>query len=103
MDFGDPYPGEPASIRPALVLGPSGIFGNNFPFVVVAPMTTTKRALVLHVEVEPTPRTGLRDASYVQCELLRSVGRRRLVERLGTVDSVTMDAVDRVVRRLLGH
>lgn len=44
VDFGEPYPGEPAAHRPALVLGPPDTFGPGFPFVIVAPLTTRHRA-----------------------------------------------------------
>jgi mRNA interferase MazF len=103
VDFGDPFPGEPAHHRPALVLGPPDTFGSDFPFVVVAPLTSTRRGLSLHVEVEATPATGLDDASYVQCELIRSVNRRRLVHRFGVVDLATKERVADVVRTLLGY
>ena len=103
VDFGDPFPGEPAHHRPALVLGPSPTFGPNFPFAIVAPLTTARRGLALHVEVEPTDLNGLHDTSYVQCELLRSVNARRLVTRLGAVDGTTAAEVERIVRTLLGY
>lgn len=77
VDFGEPHPGEPASHRPAVVLGPPEAFGPTFPFVILAPLTTTDRGLSLHVEVEPHEATGLDEISYVQCELIRSVNRRR--------------------------
>jgi mRNA-degrading endonuclease toxin of MazEF toxin-antitoxin module len=75
VDFGEPYPGEPAADRPALVLGPPDTFGPVFPFVIVTPLTTTRRGLSLHVEVEPTDESGLDEISYIQCELLRSINR----------------------------
>jgi len=103
VDFGDPSPGEPAFHRPALVLGPADVFGPNLPFVLVAPLTTTRRGLSLHVEVEPSAGTGLDQSSYVQCEQLRSVNRRRLVHRLGTVDHEAGRQVHDVVKVLLGH
>ena len=103
VDFGDPYPGEPAHHRPGLILGPPDTFGPEFPFVVVCPLTTIRRGLSLHIEVEPSNATGLDDVSYVQCELIRSVNRRRLVHRLGAVDRATSRAVDDVVRTLLDH
>ena len=102
-DFGQPVPGEPARHRPALVVGPAPVFGGSLPFVIVVPTTTTRRGLSLHVEVEPTPDNGLGEVSYLQCELLRSINRRRLGSRLGTVDSATTLAVERVIRTLLGH
>lgn len=103
VDFGDPFPGEPARHRPALVLGPPEMFGPSFPFVILAPLTTTQRGLSLHVEVEPTERSGLAATSYVQCELIRSVNAERLVHRLGTVEVDTSARVSDIVRTLLGY
>jgi mRNA interferase MazF len=103
VDFGERYPGESASRRPALVVGPTGIFGSSFPYLFVVPLTTSLRGLDLHVEVEPSTDNGLDSTSAVQCELLRSVSRRRLVHRIGVVDSKAMFAVDRILRTLLGH
>jgi mRNA interferase MazF len=103
VDFGEPFPGEPAHHRPALVLGPPDTFGAAIPFVIVCPLTTTRRGLALHVEVEPGDATGLDALSYVQCELIRSVNCGRLVHRLGAIDATTARAVDDVIRILLGH
>ena len=102
-DFGEPYPGEAAAHRPALVLGPPDTFGPRFPFIIVVPLTTTQRGLSLHVEVEANQETGLDGASYVQCELIRSVNRNRLVHRLGAIDSDTSHRVATVVRTLLNY
>jgi mRNA interferase MazF len=101
VDFGDPYPGEPAHHRPALVLGPPETFGPGFPFAIVVPLTTTNRGLSLHVEVEVDPRNGLTETGYIQCELIRSVNRRRLVHRLGTLDSQAALAAQEIVKTLL--
>ena len=101
VDFGHPYPGEPGDLRPALVLGPPSMFGPGFPFIIVAPLTTTYRDLSLHVEIESSPSTGLDATSYVQCELLRSISERRLVHRLGLVDATVSEEVSTIVRTLL--
>lgn len=103
VDFGEPYPGEPAAHRPALVLGPPETFGPGFPFVIVTPLTATQRELSLHVELEPTVETGLDTTSYIQCELIRSINRRRLVHRLGAVDPQTSVRVASVVKTLLSY
>ena len=103
VDFGEPFPGEPANQRPALVLGPPDTFGSNFPFVIVCPLTTTGRGLALHIEIEPSSRTGLADTSYIQCELLRSINGRRLVRRLGAIDLATSRRVVEIVKTLLNH
>lgn len=103
VDFGEPYGAEPAAHRPALVLGPPDTFGPAFPFVIVTPLTTTSRALSLHVEVEPTNENGLDETSYIQCELLRSISQKRLVNRLGTVDVDISLRVSSVVKTLLNY
>jgi mRNA interferase MazF len=66
-------------------------------------MTTTARNLSLHVEVEPSDLAGLDEHSFVQCELIRSVNRRRFVHRLGSIDETTSERVRAVVRTLLDH
>ena len=103
VDFGTPCPGEPADFRPALIIGPPETFGPGFPFLVVVPLTTTRRGLSLHVEVEASAATGLDEISYAQCELIRSINRNRLVHRLGAVDPETSRRVAAVVQTLLGY
>lgn len=103
VDFGEPHPGEPAAHRPALVIGPPDTFGSSFPFAIVTPLTTTRHGLSLHVEVDPTLESGLDEVSYVQCELIRSVNRRRLLHRLGTVDAEVERRVSSIIKTLLNH
>ena len=103
VDFGTPYPREPAWHRPALVVGPPPAFGTDFPYVIVVPLTATYRRLSLHVEVEPTPQTGLNRTSFIQCELVRSINRSRLVRRLGAVAPDTSHQIARIIRTLLDY
>lgn len=103
VDFGDPFPGEPASYRPALVVGPPDTFGRQFPFVIVVPLSTVRRGMSIHVEVEAGETTGLDETSYAQCELIRSVSRSRLRHRLGVVSPDVSHQVETVVRRLLDY
>ncbi len=101
-DFGDPFPGEPAFHRPALVVGPSRLFPETMPFVFVVPLTTTRRNLSVHVEIEPLAATGLHEVSYAQCEWVRSINRRRLVDRLGIADPTTTRQVAAILATLFG-
>jgi mRNA interferase MazF len=103
VDLGPAFPGEPAAIRPALVIGPADTFGPRFPYVILVPLTTSWRDLPLHVEIDATRASGLDRTSYAQCELFRAVTATRLIHRLGTVDIATSRTVDRVIRTLLNH
>ena len=57
----------------------------------------------VEIEVEATAATGLDVTSYVQCELIRSINRDRLVHRLGTTDEPTNTDVTTIVKTLLNH
>ena len=102
-DFGEPFPGEPAHRRPALVLGPPATFGADFPYVLVCPLTRTDRGLSLHIEVQPEPSTGLDAVGWVQSESIRSINSRRLVRRLGRLGLTESDQVRDIVAMLLGR
>ncbi len=103
VDFGDPYRGEPAYHRPALIIGPSALYGDNLPFVVVLPLTTVRRGISFHVEIEPDSANGLNELSYVQCEMIRSISKKRLRSPLGFVGLVDAQRVETVVRRVLDY
>ncbi|MCY3634118.1 MAG: type II toxin-antitoxin system PemK/MazF family toxin [bacterium] len=109
IDFGERHPGEPGSIRPALVIGPSSIFSQpdqsdiELPFIVVVPLTTTYRGLPFHVELEATDLNGLSETSFVQCELIRSVDRKRLIHRLGILEPDPSHQVAGVIKTLLNY
>ncbi len=100
VDFGEPIGVEQAGHRPAVVVsddamneGPSGL-------VVVVPLTTTRRGLPSHIELDD-PGTGLDDVSYAKCEDVKSVSVRRLVTRLGTAPPAALVEIERVLRFLL--
>jgi len=96
----DPIIGrEQAGRRPALVVsvdqigtGPSG------PCIVV-PLTTTQRPNPLYIEIAP-PEGGIRERCWAMPEMVRSISRRRLVERSGAVRPATLEAVIGRIRLL---
>lgn len=73
------------------------------PSVIFTPLTTSDRGLSLHVEVEPTPETGLDETSYVQCELIRSINHKRLVHRLGAVGPSISTSAASIIKTLLNY
>lgn len=92
---------EQAGQRPVLVLsvdpfnqGPAGL-------VVVVPFTSRHRGIPLHVTVAP-PEGGLKTASAILCDAIRSITRERLSKRWGAVSPATLTAVEDRLRILLG-
>jgi mRNA interferase MazF len=91
---------EQAGRRPVLVVsedlfnrGPAGL-------AIVLPMASTVRGVPSHVPVVP-PEGGLKNASAILCEAIRSVSVERLVTRWGAVNANTLAAVEDRLRMLL--
>ena len=103
VDFGEPFPGEPANRRPAVLVGPSRLFGDGLPFVIVVPLTTVHRRISFHVEIEADAISGLSATSYAQCELIRSVSTHRLSASLGHVSLRAAHEIETVIKRLLDY
>jgi mRNA interferase MazF len=88
----DPSTGsEIKKTRPCLVISPDEM---NEPLqtVLVAPMTTTRRAYPTRVNL-----TFRNKAGQVALDQLRAVDRQRLVKRLGTVSAKTAHSVSSVL------
>ena len=91
---------EQAGRRPVLVVsedlfnrGPAGL-------AIVLPLTSTVRPIPSHVAVSP-PEGGLKSASAVLCEAIRSVSTDRLVQRWGVVAPETLARIEDRLRILL--
>ncbi len=99
VDFGEPVGREQAGTRPAVVVstdalneGPSGV-------VLAVPLTSTRRQLPSHVEIEPGA-SGLDHPGYAKCEDVKSISQRRIVNRLGVAGPQPMFEIGRVLRYL---
>ena len=98
----DPVIGhEQAGTRPAQIVSVDLFNEGPAELVVVAPLTRTARKVRWHVPVSP-PEGGLVAESYLQCESLRSVSKRRLKRRRGRVSEVTLEQVEDRLRILMG-
>ena len=91
---------EQAGARPALM---SVNLFNEGPadLVVAVPITRTQRGIRWHVAVRP-PEGGLVATSFIQCENVRAVSKRRLRRLRGRVSDDTLQQVEDRLRILLG-
>lgn len=92
---------EQAGRRPCLVIsddiynqGPAGKH-------IVIPVTSRDKRIPYHLGVTP-PEGGLRLASYLMCDDIRSVSRDRFEERMGAVSSQTLRSIGESLEMLLG-
>ena len=89
--------------RPALIV--QNDIGNRYsPLTIVAAITSSVSPVPYPVEVvvEPASATGLSFRSSIRLDQIRSVDKSRLVRRLGKVDAVTMESVNRAIQISLG-
>ena len=100
VDFGEPVGRGQAGIRPAVVVSTDALNEGPAGVILVVPLTSTRRELPSHVEVE-SGESGLDHPSYAKCEEAKSVSQRRLVDRLGAAGPEPMFEIGRVLRYLL--
>ena len=87
-------------VRPAVVVSSDGFNRSSAGLVMVLPLTRTRRGILFHVEVRP-PEGGLRSTSYVLCDQIRTVAKKRFGARRGQIADPTMRRIGERLRVLL--
>lgn len=93
---------EQGGVRPVLII--QNDIGNKYsPTVIAAAITSqmTKAKLPTHIEVKEGD-FGLPKDSVILLEQIRTLDKRRLKDKLGEVDSHTMQKIERAVLISLG-
>lgn len=101
VDFGEPVGHEQEDRRPALVISVDRFNRSRAGLAVVVPITTARRGLPSHIEIEPGP-SGLDHTSYAKTEDIKSVSTMRLVQRLGSAPAGAVHRAGGAIRILLG-
>ena len=91
---------EQGGARPVLVVSADIYNAGPADLVVVLPLTGTHRNIPLHVQVRP-PQGGLKSPSVILCDAVRSISRRRLINKWGAVSPAVMETVCDRLRILL--
>jgi mRNA interferase MazF len=91
---------EQGGLRPVLIIQ-NDVGNKHSPTTIIAPITSrfTKKPLPTHV---PLSNCGLAKDSIALCEQLRTVDKRRLKEKLGSMDEKDKVALDRAIEISLG-
>ena len=93
---------EQGGVRPILIV--QNDVGNKYsPTIIACAVTSqlTKAKLPTHVEL-PVGTGGLLKQSVALLEQLRTLDKRRLKEKIGTLDKIKMDEVDKSLLISLG-
>lgn len=100
VDFGEPVGREQSGVRPAVVMSSDRHNEGRSSVVMVVPLTTTRRGLPSHIEIE-CGASGLVSTSYAKCEDLKSISVERLGRRQGAAGSGAVVEIGRVLTFLL--
>ncbi len=90
---------EQGGIRPVLVV--QNDVGNKYSPTVIAAAVTNKAKLPTHIEL-PSSQYGLVRDSVILLEQIRTLDKRRLKERIGELNDITMSKVDHAILISLG-
>ena len=100
-DLGETVGSEQAGIRPVLVL--QNDMGNvHSPTIIVAGITSKIKKLYIPTHVLLGYGFGLTEESMVMLEQITTIDKQRIRGYVGTVDSITMNKIERAMQVSLG-
>ncbi len=97
VDFDPGRGSEQVGRRPALVIqNDHGNRSPRYPNTIVLAMSTKGRQIPFHVRIEPTEGNGLRETTWVKCEQVLTLAKRRLLggRALGRLTSSQLRKVE---------
>lgn len=81
--------------RPCLIISPDEL-NNNLQTVIIAPMTTRSHDYPTRVKLAFQNKTG-----WIVLDQIRTVDKKRLAKRLGSIDKKTVQKVKAIIKELL--
>ena len=100
VNFNPSQGSEQRGIRPALIV--QNDVGNEVsPVTIVAAISSVTKTYPINVEIKPSD-SGLEKDSVVKLNQIRTIEKKRLIKRLGRLDSSKMKAVNLALMLSLG-
>lgn len=93
---------EQTGRRPGLIVQRDAANRNeNYPNTVVVAVSTKGRPIPFHIELLPTPETGLTERSWAKCEQVMTISKERVKERIGAINAETRESVGVALKKVL--
>ena len=99
VDFGSSRGSEPEGRRPALIVQ-NDVGNMHSPNTIVVAITRTIKKYPVNVVVEPE-ESGLPDRSMVDCSLVLTIARARILQKAGTLGATTIADVGEALKTSL--
>jgi mRNA interferase MazF len=98
-DLGGGYVGsEQNGLRPVIILQNNRGNQHSSTTIVITITTKAKKRLPTHVPLKSDINTGLKSESVALCEQIRTIDKKRLDNRIGTVDENTLNKITKAVQ-----
>jgi len=103
VDFSPAIGSEIKDPHPALIVSVDDLNKSPWGLVIVCPISTFRKEkpFRLHVLLSP-PEGGIKHASIIRCDQVKSVSIQRFSEKWGVIKATTMKDVDYILKRILG-
>jgi len=93
---------EQTGERPAVIVQTDAFNSNgSYPNTVVVTVSKSGREIPTHVKVPQSAENGLWEPSYIKCEQIMTVDRKRLGRRLGQITDDQLAQVAGAIKRVL--
>jgi len=86
---------EIKKVRPCVIISPDEM-NKNISTVIIAPMTTQSHSYPTRIPLKFTGKEA-----WIVLDQLRTVDRRRLIEKLGKIDQKTVNQVKSIIKEML--
>jgi mRNA interferase MazF len=100
VDFGEPIGHEQGYRRPAVIISSDRMNASRAGLVIVVPVTTKRRMLPSHVELDPA-ESGLDEVGYAKAEDVKSISTDRLVRSIGHAPPHVLQRIEHSLTILL--
>jgi mRNA interferase MazF len=95
---------EPNKRRPAIVVEDCGLFGPNYPNVILVPLSEDRDLAIgdLSVAIDPTPENGCMKKCYALSHMVAATSKRRVTATPSRILPEQLDTIRRQIALAIG-
>ncbi len=102
VDWSPSRGSEQKGIRPSLILqSDKGNSNKNYPNTIVLTISTKGKNIPFHIKLIPDKINGLKEISYIKCEQILTISKKRLVKKVGAIGEDILDEIEKSVKLVL--
>jgi mRNA interferase MazF len=72
-----------------------------YPNIIVVAVSTKGKPVPFHVAVKPTIQNGLGELSYIKCEQILTISKKRLTRKIGILETEFLQQVGKAITLVL--